>query len=439
VTVPADRPVPVGAGDGRGPARPAADPAPERAFGHRRPAWPARRWAMLVVVLVFASDFEFRRRSSTEALSGSVDAAIAVELACYLGVGVLLFLVVARPPRAAGRPLPSPLTAMWALVGMLGVSSLWAPTPMLGLARTMQLVVVAALVTSIARHGPPGVFHVVAHAYTALVSLGVALGVVFRRPPELQLSGRFLWLYGHPVVSGSLLAVSVTLLAAWLVDPALPRSFPRRAYAPLLAVHGLALLATETRGSVLAAVAGLAVLGWLASSPGRRLDLTLLSMVGVPAALGLAWPLLRSFALRGESAEQLRGLNSRAELWTEAMRALSSNPLFGRGYFSSRQIFLDSIGLGGAHNAYLEVAISAGLAGTILLAVLLVQLAHQLVRAGRHPDRPVVAAVTVTLLVNGFTAQYFSQSGTGANVLFLLVCAWAATLRRRDRSRPQPG
>jgi O-antigen ligase len=290
------------------------------------------------------------------------------------------------------------------------------------------LVVTAALVTAIARRGGPEVWHRVAHGYVLLITAGVLSGLVFRRPPELQLSGRFMWLYGHPVVAGSLLTVSSLFLLAWVLDRTLPRSLPDPLYPALLVVHSVALLATETRGSVIAAAAGAATMVWLWATGSRRADLTLLAVVGLPAVLALGWPLLRAFALRGESINQLRGLNSRADLWTEAAAAVAAKPLQGQGYFASRQIFLDSIGLGGAHNAFIEVAISAGLIGLACFVALLVGTVRRLGAADRHPDRPLLGGVLVALLVNGLTAQYFAQAGTGANVIFLLVIAWAATL-----------
>ncbi len=384
--------------------------------------WPS----VCVVLLVLAGDFEFRRRGTTAALSGSIDIAIVAELAIYLGVGGWLVLRHARVPR--GRTRPSPMVLLWALVSVLAASALWAPSPTLGLARGMQLLVTAGLVTVIARTADATTWHRVAHAYVLLVSAGVAAGLVFRRPPELQLSGRFMWLYGHPVVSGSLLTISSLMLAAWAIDRRLPRFFPPLAYPALFGVHTLALFATQTRGSLVAFLAGIIALVWFASSRTRRLDLAILGAFALPALIGLGWPFFQSVALRGESTRQLRELNSRAQLWQDAIDVVRERPLLGRGYFSSRQIFLETIGLGGAHNAYIEVAVSAGLIGIGLLVALAFRTAQRLRRSGGHPDQPLLAAIGVALAVNALTAQYAAQAGTGANVIFLVMCAWASTL-----------
>lgn len=400
---------------------------PDTATVRKEASWPV--WTM--VLLVFAGDFELRRRASTDAISGSVDLAILGELLVYLAIGGWLFLTVARPPR--WRPFPSPLTAMWALVLVLATSALWAPSPTLGLARGSQLIVTAGLVTAIARRAGPQTWHRVAHGFVLLITLGVALGLVYRRPPEQQLTGRFMWLYGHPVVSGSLLVLSALFLLAWILDRNLPRFLPTPAYPVLFVVHFVALLATETRGSVLAFVVGAAVLVWLWASRSRRADLLLLTLVGLPAVIAVGWPALKAFALRGETASQLRGLNSRADLWSEAARVVAERPIQGQGYFASRQIFLESIGLGGAHNAFIEIAVSAGLVGLVCFAAMTLGTVRQLSAAGRHPDRPLIGGAFAALLVNGFTAQYFAQAGTGANVVFLMLVAWAASLNWHTR------
>ena len=395
---------------------------PDAATARKEAGWPV--WCM--ALLVFAGDFELRRRASTEAISGSVDLAIIGELLVYLAVGGWLFLCIARPPR--WRPLPAPLTSMWALVLALASSGLWAPSPTLGLARGAQLVVTAALMTAIARRAGPETWHRVAHGFVVLITVGVGLGLVFRRPPDQQLTGRFMWLYGHPVVSGSLLVLSSLFLLGWLLDRNLPRLMPAPTYPVLFVVHLVALLATETRGSVIGFVAGAATLVWLWASRSRRADLLLLTVVGLPALLAIGWPILKAFALRGETASQLKGLNSRADLWSEAARVVAERPLQGQGYFASRQIFLETIGLGGAHNAFIEIAVSAGLVGMACFVAVAAGTVRQLGKAGRHPDRPIIGGVFAALLVNGFTAQYFAQAGTGANVILLLLVAWAASL-----------
>ncbi len=391
--------------------------------------WPAA----CIVALVTAGDFEFRRRATDDALSGSVDLAILIELTIYLSVAGVLFLAVARPPR--GSLPPTPMAATWALSISLALSGVWAPSRNLGLARGAQLLAVMGLVAAITRRAEARTWHAIGHAYVALVTVGVGIGLVFRQPPERQLSGRFMWLYGHPVVSGSLLALSVIFLVAWLRAPQLPRLFPSRAYGPLLAVHGVALLATETRGSVVACLAGIVTVIWVAAPRRGRRDLVLLGAAAIPVVLALSWSALTAFATRGEGTDNLRQLNSRTRLWAEAYDVLADYPLTGRGYFSSREIFLDSIGLGGAHNAYIEVAVSAGLIAAALFAVLLVQIARALLKAGRHPDRPLVAGLFVVMLVNALTAQYLAQSGTGANVVFLVACGWVAWIAGPGRVR----
>lgn len=375
-------------------------------------------------VLVVAGDFEFRRRDVEQATRGSIDLAIIGELLAYAVVGGWLLLTVARP--IGLTPRPRLLQTLVALCVALAMSALWAPSPTLALARAFQLLVSIGLVAAIAARARAGTWFAVAHGYVLVVSAGIAIGLVYQRPGDLQTTGRFLWLYGHPVVSASMLTVSSLLLFGWWTDAGLPRRWSATTYGLLFGAHSIALFATETRGSLVAFVAGLTVTLLARHRRRTRSDLVLLGALATPALIGLAFPLIKAIALRGETVGQLKSLNSRAGLWSEAWAAFSRRPLIGQGYFSSRELFLETIGLGGAHNAYIEIGLSAGLIGLVLFAAVLVGTVRRL-RAGEpSAEKALLAGILAAMLVNGLTAQYLAQSGTSANLLFLLVVAWVA-------------
>ena len=185
------------------------------------------------------------------------------------------------------------------------------------------------------------------------------------------------------MTAGALLVVSVLILLSWTRQDGGPRLLGRGQVFALLGVHSAALIATQTRGAIFGAVVGALV--WAVLAVRRRRDLAIFAVLAVPVAIVLGRGVFEAFLLRGESSEQLRSLNSRTDLWSEAFRFVEESPLIGRGYFSARELFLDSIGLGGAHNAYIEVLVSAGIVGAVALVVLLVRSTRVLVRLPPPP------------------------------------------------------
>jgi hypothetical protein len=91
---------------------------------------------------------------------------------------------------------------------------------------------------------------------------------------------------------------------------------------------------------------------------------------------------IESFFARGESLQQLSTLNSQ-------------HSLYGFGLTASRGLFLDSIGLGGGHNAVVNLLIDNGVLGalvwlTLLVTILVTATRLSRTRPGLHVDRGTV-------------------------------------------------
>ena len=201
----------------------------------------------------------------------------------------------------------------------------------------------------------------------------------------------------------------------------------------LLIVHTGALFATQTRGAMAAAVVGLLV--WIFMAFDRRRDIAVITLLLSPLLYVLARGTVENILLRGEPAEKLQSLNSRSDLWAEAFDAIGDSPLIGKGYFSAREIFLDTIGLGGAHNAYIEVVVSAGIIGAIIMVIALIRATTTLSKVRTHPQRAIVGALLAALLVNGLTIQYWAQGGTAQSIWLALVFGWIAMMRREENDQ----
>ena len=390
--------------------------------------------ALAVVALIVTGDFEVRQRDDTAALGGSFDLVILVEIAVYVAVGAWFYLMAVAP---RGRALPRLLSAMWMLVGILALSALWAPSLTLSGVRAMQLIVVAGMATFHARRADSGHFHAIARAYVYCVTAFMAIGLVWRVPSSAITAHRFNWAATHPVTSAALLSVSILILVAWTRRPrSETRLTPATVRLLLIAQIG-ALAATQTRGSIVAVMVGALTWAWY-SFERRRKDMLILGVLGLPLVAIFGRSLIQSFLLRGESTEQLTSLNSRTSLWTEAFSIVAESPLIGRGYFSARELFLESVGLGGAHNAYIEVLVSAGIIGGVLMMAVLVFTGVGIHRLVGHPDQGLLAGLFATQLVTGLTAQYWAQAGTGSNVWFFVLIAWVVVARRETESWSQP-
>ena len=385
--------------------------------------------------MVFVSDFEYRQRDLNAALEGSIDFAIVFELLVYFGLAGIFFLGAVAP---RGRRLAPPLLIMWAYTLGLAVSALWAPSVVFSAVRGTQHLILAAMATVFARQADEEDFARIAGAYVMLMTGFVGLGFVWSVAPSQQVAGRFNWAATHPVVAAALLVTSIMILLAWTRSDSGPRPFRLSSVYLLLLIHVGALAATQTRGAIFATVIG--VLVWLALAVRRRRDLIVMSCFLVPVGAVASRGVVEALILRGESIEQLQTLNSRTTLWSEAIAVVGENPLLGRGYFSARGIFLETIGLGGAHNAYIEVLVSFGILGVALLTVLVVRMIQVLAVIRRAPQGPLIAAVFASLLANGLTAQYWAQGGTGSSVWFYVAIAWAAAVWSRvmnDRAQAE--
>jgi O-antigen ligase len=388
--------------------------------------------------MMVVSDFEVRRRAPGTALRsgvGGADAAVVAELAVYGLVALFLFFQLAHPP-SFRRPVPA-LTALWAFGVVLVFTVLYAIYPTLAAARGVQLLVTCGLAHAIGVRADRSQLHWLAHAYVVLVTASVGFGLAVPYPrTELQ-ANRFTWLYVHPVMAATYLGLSVVLLLGILLrnrsrTPS-PR-WPTWIYLILLAVNVGALLATRTRGALAGCLVGCFVVAIVGARRTNRLDIAVLSIIVAVLAGILAMEEIVSFLQRGETSESLRTLTSRTVLWEEAIDRFWDRPLFGYGLTASRGIFFDTVGLGGGHNALINVMVDAGAFGVIVFLSLIGVLIRSARSVRRRPgvgdDVPIVLGALAFLVVNSVTAEFMATPGNVANIWFLVLAGWVVALIR---------
>lgn len=395
------------------------------------------------MTLIVASDFKFRTRPPSDALSASIDAAILIELGLYALVGTFLVLANIAVPRT-GRPSPQVYLACF-FIGLMGLSLLYTPFPQYAMARVGQMVVLLLLTLAAVTHATRAHMHRFAHLFLAVVIASAAYGLAVPSVPVSRLQeGRFTWLAIHPTVSGVLAGLAALIALAYVVSGRRPRPgpvWPFPFYVASLVVVGSALLGSQTRGAILGVGVGAMVLV-LASRGGRAvIEATMAIMLAlVVVALVASGPVVDYF-VRDSEPEDLASLNSRTELWDVAIVAVGENPMFGYGVTAAQGLFYDETGLGGGHNAVVNLLVELGLVGlivwTILNVVLLVGV-RMLDRTGPHSlglDRAFLLSVLAFLIVDGI---FFQGPGAVTNVAstWLFVCVAWLSVAQRESSRP---
>lgn len=386
----------------------------------------------LPLLLIVATEYKFRRRPNEDSLSGTVDAWIALELGIYALVGVYL-LVRLRPNVRAD------MIVVWT-VGYgftAAVSAIYAPFPLLALVRAAQMVIIVLAVLRFVDDSDLSTVRRFLHGYIVLVTVSVLIGTVYVAPTTIRQVGRFTWLSTHSVVAGAMLAVSVVVVfGMWLTHRAAALPWARWVYGALTIVHVASLLRTRTRGSIgAAAIAMIAMaLMWLRRE-GKR-DLLIGSIISLVAVTFVAGGPILSYLLRDSDLAELATFNRRTEIWSLAFDSFISRPLHGLGLTAARGVFFDETGLGGAHNAFINVVIDLGLVGLfwwIGLIGLIFAAASRLRRV--RPDVPggtriafdsiTITGVMVAQMVNGLTAEFVGSGVSSMAILLFITGAWA--------------
>lgn len=400
-----------------------------------RPRLLTRTWvATLALAMVIASDYKLRSREADSSLAGQVDAQILVEIGVYAAVAAFLALQLVTPPSLV--PARRLLAPAWGWAAFMALSVVWAIYPASAAVRGVQLLIIAGLAHTIAAYARREHLHLLAHTYVVVTVLSVFLGVVVPSTGRR----RFDWLQVHPVVVGTYLGLTITILVAYLVRSRADRrrfspSWPIWVYVVALAICVAALLATRTRGAMGAAVVGTMVALLLNSRRPRRIDILAVTAVIVTLGLLAYGPVIGRFLSRGADVENLETFNGRTPLWSAAIRFFADQPLVGYGLTAAKGLFLDTIGLGGGHNAFINVLINGGLIGTALWLWLIVVVISTIRRlwgcTSVSADLPMLAAMMAFFLVNSMTYEGLGAAANLSNVWCYVIVGWLAVLARQ--------
>ena len=402
----------------------------------------------LVIVLVAGT--KFRARDASASLAGQVDAQIVFELLLYLLLAAMVVTIVARLGARERRCLFAADKMLFAFAGIALLSTTWSATPLLTLIRTLQLAVVLAIAWVLtSRLSLEEALQALRRALIGYVCVLAALALAW--PPafgSLEEPGftRFSWFAVHPVTAGTYAALASVFVFSDTVLGERRRFVFWLASGITLALLVPILLATYSRGPLLAFVAASAavVVSRLRLRPRSVAAILLVAVTGTTVATNDSDGWLAEledddgFAatqlMRGQRSEQVLSLTGRSALWEDSATLVEDNLLVGLGYQASREALLNiSSWAGYAHNAFLQTLLDLGAVGALLLWIPLlwaVVIACRAVgaQAGTQQPEALLLPVGIFLLANAITSESFAAA-PGFELLLVFTLVFAANSR----------
>jgi exopolysaccharide production protein ExoQ len=414
--------------------------SPRTFFGNLGEHLQGRPWVpFLVLVLIVACEYDVRARSDQASLEGSADIGVLIEVVAFGIVAAVVVALLSDPPRFRERdPL---LVVMGAFTCAMVLAATYSPYLLVALVRAAQLVITAGFVLVIRRRAEIEQFRRLCHWFIVVLLVSIAAGIAVPLAPRTD--GRFSWFYFHPNGASVFAGLGVVITVALLLRARTTGDHPRwRTEAYILALVPLigALVAAKSRGVLFGTVVGCVAVAVTASRRKSRLDLVVAGTAAVAVTVLLFGADIGTYLRRGDSDEQIRTLNSRTELWEQGFDLWEQRRALGYGFMSARGLFLETFGLGDAHNAFLEVLVNSGLLGTPVWLLLLFLVGRDTARVGRgargsprHPDAPILIGVFWFLVASSFTDGGLGQSATVQSIWLLMLVAWLGVIARDRR------
>ena len=404
-------------------------------------------WKPLVLCLLIVTTFASFRSRDASALwgSGGIDAQVKFQLLSWLLLGCVALWLLATG-RADLRLLRrGPLFWYCCFVALALLSTVYSASPKLTALRSMQLAVAVVLVISLREHLGSIYLFIVAYiginwCLFLLAVLGLDGGLAWIRGPDdayISFGGtadgpwRFGSAFGHPSQISVVAAVGAIGLSA--------RTFGRRwaTRGPLIAWLVLTVVLTVSRTAIAGLVVGLVVVAM-----GRRVLLPSLCFAGFAVSmLFMSYDRQEAagrYLMRGQSAQEFQSLTGRVPVYETALRRVEESWPIGNGFRAARkELFDEGAPIVHAHNLFLEALTGMGLAGGVLVGMVVLTLAASawtILRRPRPPSCPVAPAgwELCGILVSIFAFCVLDAGfAVGVNpflMLFLVVAALTQTV-----------
>lgn len=344
--------------------------------------------------------------------------------------GLALLAIHLKRQGAFSFDLKSPVFLLISLFTFWGVlSSIWSPNPVLTIAKSAELwcisLAAVMLVTLAVRsHMTNGKLETVLGLSMVAVIGGLVLANFFywgvplpntadtslplhllTEEPSLD-RPQLILAYQHPLLTGDLLALSVICLFV---------SDLRKVWKAILISCLLALLwLTDARGptgGLLVAAVAVGVLK-LRRNDVRVIVVMLAISIGLAAALFFQNRLPAAFS--SLMTDDVSTLNSRTELWSRILTHDLGQPIVGIGYYASRYLLVkDFEWAGHAHNSFLEVLMTTGVIGLLMLCAFVLYIFREIFKT----RDALLLGVTLYCLIQGTLNPLLFNPGLAMFVL----------------------
>jgi len=312
-------------------------------------------------------------------------------------------------------------------------SAIWSPNPILTVAKGAELwcIALAALMvaTLVSRsNSAEGKLEGLVALSIVVVICGLIVANVFFWGQPLPSTGdaslpldlvgeevsearpRLILAYQHALLTADLIAIAIISLFA---------SDLRKLFKAVLMPGLLALFwLTDARGATVGLMISVLAVAML------KLGRNSVRAIAVTFSLSLTVAALLIFQdrlpalVRPLISDDLFTLNSRTELWSKTLTHIFAQPILGTGYFASRYLLIKDFSWAGhAHNSFLEVQLTTGLIGLLLLGGFLVVVTKEIFKT----RNALLVGVTFYCLIQGMVNPILFNPGLAMFALMLAL------------------
>jgi O-antigen ligase len=383
-----------------------------------------------------------------DALEGGMTSRGIIEFSLIL-VALALLAIYLKTSGAFSFDITSPafliITAYcwWSML-----SFIWSPNPVLTIAKAAELwgVALAALmVATLASRSGFGEGKL--ETLFGLSMVAVIGGLI--------VANIFYW--GKPFPSTGDASLPLDLVGEELSDvrPRLILAYQHALLtADLLAIAIISLFVSDLRKMLKAIlISGLLALLWLTNARGANVGLTIsivaivilrlkrnsLRAIATMLGLSIAAAGLLLFQdrlpvlVRPFVSDDLFTLDSRTELWSKTLTYIFAQPILGTGYYGSRYLLMKDFSWAGhAHNSFLEVQLTTGLIGLLILVAFLVVVCKEIFTT----RSALLIGVTLYCLIQGMVNPVLFYPGLA---MFALTLALMSAVLRRAAADSSTG
>ena len=234
---------------------------------------------------------------------------------------------------------------------------------------------------------------------------------------------RLILAYQHPLLTGDLLSLATICLFV---------SDLRKGWKAVLILGLLVLLwlsdARGPTGALMVAMTALAILKL------RKNDVRALAvMLAISTCLAVALFCQHRLpaALNSVVTDDVSTLNSRTELWATTLSHIVKQPLLGTGYYASRYLLVkDFEWAGHAHNSFLEVQMTTGILGLLMLCAFVIYLFREILTS----MNALLLGATLYCLIQGTLNPLFFFPGIAMFVITIAALN-AVSIKQRPTSQ----